>query len=80
MKGFYTMKSKNIKINNLKDLNLFVQNANHVNGDVCIYRGKFCVDGKSLMGAVSLNTAAGCRVEYPDNAIEFENFISKFEF
>lgn len=74
------MKSKRIKINNLKDLNLFVQKSNQVNGDVSVYRGKFCVDGKSLMGIISLNTAEGCRVEYPDDAIAFDEFISTFEF
>ena len=51
-----------------------------MNGEVSVYRGKFCVDGKSLMGIVSLNTAEGCRVEYPDDAVAFDEFISIFEF
>lgn len=73
------MKTKYIKITNLNDLSKFVLESSKVKGDVLVQRGKFCVDGKSLMGMMSINIYEGGRVEYPKHANEFENFIKQFE-
>ena len=73
------MKTKYIKIINLKDLSKFVLEASKVEGDILVYRGKFCVDGKSLMGMMSLNISEGCRIEYPENEKNFEEYIKRFE-
>ena len=81
MKGeFKNMKTKYIKITNSKDLYDFIKQASKVKEDILIYRGKFCVDGKSLMGIMSLNISEGCKVEYPEKEKEFEEYLKKFEY
>ena len=74
------MKTKYIKITNSKDLYDFIKQASKVKEDILIYRGKFCVDGKSLMGIMSLNISEGCKVEYPEKEKEFEEYLKKFEY
>ena len=73
------MKEKIIKIVNINDLKEFVKKANDIEGDVIIQKGKFFVDGKSLLGLLSINISDHCRIYYPKDNIEFENFISSFE-
>jgi phosphotransferase system HPr-like phosphotransfer protein len=73
------MKSKYIKITNLKDLSNFILEASKVEGDVLVHRGKFCVDGKSLMGMMSIDISNGCRIDYPENEKDFEEYLKKFE-
>lgn len=72
------MKRVHIKISNIDDVDLFVQKARSVNGDILVSRGKFCVDGKSVLGMFSLNVNQGCMVDYPEEATEFEEFIQQF--
>lgn len=73
------MKSKYIKITNLKDLSNFVREASKVKGDILVYRGKFCIDGKSLMGMMSIDISDGCRVDYPEEEKDFEKYLLNFE-
>lgn len=73
------MKYKTIKILGLNDLSNFIKKANEVKGDVLVYRGKFVVDGKSIMGMMSIDVSDGCKVEYPDNATDFEQYLENFE-
>ena len=73
------MKTKYIKINSLTDLAKFVKEASKVNGDVLIYRGKYCIDGKSMLGIMSIDISDRCKIEYPEEAIEFEKYIKQFE-
>ena len=56
------MKNKYIKILNLDDLSEFVSEASKVKNDILVYRGKFCVDGKSLMGMTYINIFDGGRI------------------
>lgn len=72
------MKKIFIKIPGINDVNAFVQKARSVDGDILVSRGKFCVDGKSVLGMFSLDVTDGCTVEYPEDAIEFENFLQQF--
>lgn len=72
------MKKVFIKIVEMDDVNKFAQHARSVQGDVLVSRGKFCVDGKSILGMYSLNLSQGCTVEYPENATEFDEFIQQF--
>ena len=72
------MKKVNIKILNINDVDAFVQKARMVDGDILVSRGKFCVDGKSVLGMFSLNVSEGCQVEYPEDAKEFEEFLQNF--
>lgn len=73
------MKTKFIKIHGIVDVTNFAKEAFKVNGDICLRRGKYTVDGKSLMGIMSIDVASGVVVEYPDDAEDFENFIKQFE-
>lgn len=73
------MKTKYIKINSLTDLAKFVKEASKVNGDVLIYRGKYCIDGKSMLGTMTIDISDKCKIEYPKNAIDFEKYIKQFE-
>ena len=72
-------KKKFIKINGIADVTAFVKMASQVDGDVTLYRGKYVVDGTSLLGVFSVDTSEGVTVEYPGDAEVFEEFISKFE-
>lgn len=73
------MKKMVIAIHGINDLNQFIQHARTVDGDVLVSRGKFVVDGKSIMGVFSIDVSQGCTVEYPEDATDFEEFISQFK-
>ena len=74
------MKKMFIKINGISDVATFVVNAIKVeDGDVIVSSGKYSVDGKSLMGVFSLSLREGVTVEYPETAVEFENYIKNFK-
>ena len=72
-------KTKLIKINGIADVTAFVKMASQVDGDVTLYRGKYVVDGTSLLGVFSVDPSEGVTVEYPEDAEIFEEFIKKFE-
>lgn len=72
-------KTKLIKINGIADVTAFVKMASQVDGDVTLYRGKYIVDGTSLLGVFSVDPSEGVTVEYPEDAEVFEEFIKKFE-
>lgn len=73
------MKTKNIKIIGITDVTRLAQKAYKVNGDVYLKKGIYVVDGKSLMGIMSIDVSTGVTVTYPEDAIEFDQFISTFE-
>lgn len=73
------MKKMIVAIHGINDLNQFIQHARTVDGDVLVSRGKFVVDGKSIMGVFSIDVSQGCTVEYPEDATDFEEFISQFK-
>lgn len=72
------MKSKFVKINGINELKSFIDNTTNVDGDVVCKRGKFIIDGKSIMGLMSIDIADGFTVEYPDDAVEFDKFLESF--
>lgn len=72
------MKKIYVKIPGINDVNAFVQQARNVDGDVLVSRGKFCVDGKSVLGMFSLDVTDGCTVQYPEDAMEFDEFVQQF--
>lgn len=73
------MKTMQVKIRGITDAALFAEYANEQRGDIVVKKGKFCVDGKSILGVLSLDMTSGATVEYPDNATNFENFIKEFK-
>lgn len=72
------MKQASIKITEINDIYELVRQASFVDGDVICSRGKFHVDCKSILGLFSLNLTEGFIIEYPEDAINFEDFLRKF--
>lgn len=70
------MKTKFIKIDSIKDITDLVKAASAVDGDVEIRKGRWVIDGSSLMGVMSIDLSGGATIAYPEDAIEFENFLN----
>lgn len=75
---FVKVKSVYVKIHGINDMTSFVKIASTVEGDVTCRKGRYVVDGKSIMGVMSLDISTGVTVEYPKSAEEFDLFISQF--
>lgn len=73
------MKNKFIKIIGITDAMSLVKNASDVEGEVILRKGRYAIDCKSIMGIFSVDISTGVTVEYPEDAVEFEKFISHFE-
>lgn len=73
------MKSIYVKINGIADISKLAIAAGAVDGDVTVRKGKYVVDGKSIMGLFSLDLSTGATVEYPEDATDFENYIVTFK-
>lgn len=73
------MKKMYIAIRDIHDITVFVREAASVDGDVICKRGKYVIDGKSIMGIFSIDTSEGMVVEYPEDAVDFEKYISQFK-
>lgn len=71
------MVTKQISINTIKDMMDFTNEASKVFGDVLIRKGKYIIDGKSIMGIVSIDPSTGVTVEYPEDAISFGAFLDE---
>ena len=72
------MKTIEVKIEGITDVAHFAQIASKVNGDIAVSRGRWTIDGKSVMGLYGLNMSQGVKVEYPEDAEEFDTFIKQF--
>lgn len=77
-KSMNSTKSMLIKLPTIADATSFVRAATKVSDDIEVRRGRWCVDAKSLMGVLSIDTSAGITVIYPETALEFENFIKQY--
>ena len=73
------MKTKFIKMSDINDIANFVNEASKVESDINVLKGRYIINGKSIMGVMSIDMSTGMTVEYPADAIDFENFISQFE-
>lgn len=73
------IKTMQVRIHGVTDAALFVEHAKEAKEDVIIRRGKFCVDGKSTLGVLSLDMTNGVLVEYNSDDKDFENWLKKFE-
>lgn len=73
------MKVMTVRIRGVADAATLVEHAKEINTDVTIRHGKFCIDGKSILGVLSLDMSDGVQVEYDENETEFENWLRKFE-
>lgn len=73
------IKTMRVRIRGVTDAALFVGHAKEAKEDVIIKRGKFCVDGKSILGVLSLDMADGVLVEYNSDDTEFEDWLRRYE-
>lgn len=72
--------TRTIEINKVRDVAEFVAAANKVNGAVYARRGeKLSIDAKSLMGMFAIDPSSPFDVEYDDDNVEFDEFVSQFE-
>ena len=70
---------KTICITQIQDIYDFVNMASKVDGDVLIKRNSYCIDGTSLLGMFSIDTTKPVTVSYPEDAVDFSEFVKKFE-
>ena len=73
------MKKMYIAINTINKATEFVQKASQVDGDVICTKGRYTIDGKSIMGIFSIDISGGIMVEYPETATDFEEYLSQFK-
>lgn len=72
------MYNKHVSISNINDLKEFVRLSSSVDGDVVVSKGRYVIDGKSIMGMLSIDTSTGIKVEFSgiedEKFTEFKNF------
>ena len=73
------MKKMYVAINTINRAIEFVQKASQVDGDVICTKGRYTIDGKSIMGIFSIDISEGIIVEYPETATDFEEYLSQFK-
>ena len=73
------MKEMIISIKSLHDVYTFINETQKVDGDVTVKRGRYAVDGKSIMGIFSVDMSQDVSVTYPENATNFEEFLKQFK-
>ena len=71
--------TKIIYLDKVADITRFAEEAHKVAGDVIVRRGKFVVDGKSIMGIISINPSEGVTVEYPEDETAFGEFLATLD-
>ena len=74
-----TMKTMKIKMTLITDIYEFVNKASNIVGEVFVQKGYYIVNGKSILGVMSLDFSGTVNVTYPENEIEFESFLKQFE-
>ena len=73
------MKKKIIKMHLIKDVHELARQASLVMGDVTVKRGHFVLDCCSINDLFSIDLTQGVTIEYPEDAITFEKYLSNFE-
>ncbi len=70
-----------VSISSINDIYRFVELAQNAEGDVVVRKGKFCVDGRSALGVLSLNLTSGVTIEFaPTPANQpLIDFLEQFE-
>lgn len=68
-------KSMYIKFSQVDSYYKFHNAASKLEEDICVKRGRWSVDGKSLMGLFSIDFSNGATVYYPETAKDFEEIL-----
>ena len=72
------MASKMVKITTISDVKDLINYTRAVDGDVLIKKGKYIVDGTSILGVLSLDMSTPVEIVYPQDALELEGFLNNF--
>ena len=72
------MKERKIKLAAAEDAREFVSKAEKCDFDIDIFYNRVIVDGKSLLGVLSLDLSRILTVKYAGNDPEFEGFLDKY--
>ena len=73
------MREMIVSIKGLNDIYNFIANAQKVDGDIIVRRGRYIIDVKSILGIFSLDMSQNITVTYPETASDFEEFIQQFK-
>ena len=72
-----------ILLNTIKKVREFVKEANEIEGDIDIHKGRYTIDGKSELGLFSLPLYEPIEVEIISSDLEeiskFEKFVKKYK-
>lgn len=73
------MKAMKIKMTLITDIYEFVNKASDIVGEVLVQKDYYIVNGKSILGVMSLDFSGTVNVAYPENEIDFEKFLEQFK-
>ena len=73
------MREMIVSIKGLNDIYNFIANAQKVDGDIIVRRGRYIIDAKSILGIFSLDMSQNITITYPETASDFEEFIQQFK-
>lgn len=68
-----------VKINTIDNLKQFAEMAYKILDDITVYQGKYVIDGKSILGLMSLNLNSPIIVEFPYYASQFKYYLEQLE-
>jgi len=65
-----------VQLSGITDVYQFCQNMLTLQGDVVLSRGRFAVDGKSILGLFSIDLSQPTKVEYYGDEVEEFLFLT----
>jgi hypothetical protein len=66
-----------VLLNKFEDIQKFVRIANTYDSDINVYKGHYIIDGKSLLGVMSLNLSETIEVEINSkNELDVDSFYA----
>ena len=71
------MKEVKIKLSSVQDAKDFVNLASRCDFDIDLYYGHMMIDGKSLIGVLSMDLTRILVVKFEGENAEFEDFLKK---
>lgn len=74
------MESVKIKLIDIDEIREFVNEAMKVDGEIDVHKGRYVIDGKSIMGMMSIDVFSGIEVFFPPTAADFKVFLTRFTF
>lgn len=71
------IKRTKVNLNNIESAKKFVEICNYYQSDINVYSGRYIIDGKSILGILSLNLLNPVEVEIVSKSeVEADSFIN----